>query len=329
MGRSLVRSSARVTAGAAALFLASCGTSSGGAAAPRAAANHAAAPQDAKDTTRVLGRSITRGSTISVSPYERKAFLEVALVPAAPTSAPPVLSRWTRNPRLRVTGDPTPEDLHRLADAITSWNVITGLHITAGAEHGDLDIHFVPRAEFGAVLHVDDVDPTAVGLTRLRFDPARPGTIDGGVIVIADDDLQVSRNRTIAHELGHAVGLQHSSCASSLMDGSSDGQRSVRWTPTRLDARMGSLLYDPRLAPGLDAAVVGTRLVPDAPTGAACDAVDLELVRAAGSGRHYLCERSSRAVRPCTADLSEDTSLPIRHPDAWTDGTSLTSSRPG
>ncbi len=325
----MVRNSARVTTVVFALVLVACGTGSNRADTPRVAADHAGRAQDAKDATQVLGNSVTRGTTISVSPYERKAFLEVALAPAVATSAPPVLSRWTRSPRLRISGDPTPEDLRRLADAITSWSVITGLHMTAGTGRGDIIIHFVPRADFAEVLHVENVDPTAVGLTRLRFDPERPGTIDGGVIVIADDDLQVSRNRTIAHELGHAVGLQHSTCASSLMDGSADGTRSVRWTPTPLDARMGSLLYDPRLAPGLHADVVGARLVPDAPTGAACDAVDLELVRAAGSGRHFLCERSSATVRPCTADLSRAPSLPIDHPDAWTDGTALTGRRPG
>ena len=56
---------------------------------------------------------------------------------------------------------------------------------------GDVEVHFVPRAEFARVLHIDEVDPTAVGLTRLRLDPERRGVITGGVVVIADDDLQV------------------------------------------------------------------------------------------------------------------------------------------
>ena len=117
-------------------------------------------------------------------------------------------------------------------------------------------MHFVPRAEFATVLDVDHVDPTAVGLTRVSFAPGRRGEITGGIVVVASDDDQVTRNRTIAHELGHAMGLQHSTCASSLMDGSSDGERSVRWSPSALDIRMGSLLYDPRLAPGLGRAAV-------------------------------------------------------------------------
>jgi hypothetical protein len=173
------------------------------------------------------------------------------------------------------------------------------------------------------------VDPTAVGLTRVSFAPGRRGEITGGIVVIASDDDQVTRNRTIAHELGHAMGLQHSTCPSSLMDGSSDGERSVRWSPSALDLRIGSLLYDPRLAPGLDRAAVETVLRPTAVEGATCGPVDLELVRAAGTGRHYFCVRSPARVRACTSDVATEPTLPLRHPDAWTDGSSLHAEAPG
>ena len=112
------------------------------------------------------------------------------------------------------------------------------------------------------------------------------------------------------------------------MDGSSDGARSVRWSPSALDVRIASLLYNARFRPGLHAKAIDAILLPTATTGTGCDPVDLELVRASGTDRRYLCARGIQAVRPCTADLSHEPRLPITNPDAWTDGSSLTSRPP-
>jgi hypothetical protein len=269
----------------------------------------------------------TRPAPIVVTPYERQAFLELAMEPAVTTThRGAVLQRWSREPTLTVTGAPTSEDLRQLATAAQRWSAITGRRLTLTGGSATVSVHFVPRSDFAGVLGVDHVDPTAVGLTRVSFAPGHRGDIVGGIVVVASDDDQVTRNRTIAHELGHVMGLQHSTCPSSLMDGSSNGERSVRWSPSALDVRMGALLYDPRLTPGLDRAAVETALTPSATDGATCGPVDLELIRAAGTGRHYFCVRSAARVRPCTSNVAAEPTLPIVNPDAWTDGATL---RPG
>ena len=286
------------------------------------AANHV--PR-ADKATRVFGTQLDRRSTIAVSPYEQQAFRELTLTPATPgDDRETVLERWIANPTIHLSGDPTPEDLTQVDRATQQWSMITGHPMTVVTGPGTVDIQFVHRADFGRVIQADHVDPTAVGLTRVTLDPSRRGVITGAIVVIADDDIQVGRNRTIDHELGHVIGLQHSTCPSSLMNGSSDGDRSVRWSPSPLDVRVANLLYDPRLSPGLTASAVVAVLQPTAIDGATCGPVDLELIRAAGTGRHYLCVRSPDPQRPCTADLTNEPTLPIVNPDAWTDGASLT-----
>jgi hypothetical protein len=320
------RSRAGMTRACVALLMIAAGCSSGSHA---TGADRPTAPAAANSRSEVADRAPSR-SPIVVTPYERQAFLELAMQPVVSVRGHrAVLERWTTDPTLAISGAPTPEDLRQVNEAIQRWSFITGRRLTITTGPAAVAVHFVPRAGFSTALDVDRVDATAVGLTRVSFARGHRGRIAGGVVVIASDDDQVTRNRTIAHELGHVMGLQHSTCASSLMDGSSDGERSVRWSPSALDIRMGALLYDPRLEPGMSRSDLETTLTPTVTEGAVCGPVDLELIRAAGSGRHYFCVRSTARFRPCTSNVSQEPTLPLVGPDAWTDGSSLSADPPG
>src|SRR3954451_6326141 len=143
---------------------------------PRTGADDAAPA--AHHATEIPGEQVVR-SPIAVTPYERQAFLELAMQPAVATDRTPVLQRWQRDPTVAVTGDPTPADLQHVADAVAAWSLVTGRHVRTTTGAGAVTLHFVPRDQFAAVLGVDEIDPSAVGLSRVSFAPGRRGTIAG------------------------------------------------------------------------------------------------------------------------------------------------------
>ena len=115
----------------------------------------------------------TNRPTIPVTPYERQAFLELAMQPAVVVGhRRMVLERWDHDPTIAITGTPTPEDLRHVTQAAAQWTLITRRHLTVTTGPAAVTLHFVPRAQFSTILDVDQVDPTAVGLTRVARAPA-------------------------------------------------------------------------------------------------------------------------------------------------------------
>lgn len=287
--------------------------------------------RDASTTT------TTRPPSIVVTPFEQLAFLEVAGhrrgADDAGGSRAAALEKWTRDVTVTVDGPATPEDVAQVQRTVAALDLLMApRHITLGppGASGDVVVRFVPHSEFASVLGSANFPEQADGVTR----PVVGTGSDAGVLrsarVVVDSTIpQYGRNRVIAHELLHAVGLGHSTCLSSVAFGESSTEASPRWSLSPFDQRMVQLLYRPELAPGTNVDDAAEILTPTAPAGVECEPVQWQVVVDADTGRHLFCAVSEERYRPCTGNVDTEPAGPIADPDLWFDGAYLYARRPG
>jgi len=102
----------------------------------------------------------------------------------------------------------------------------------------DIEIHYLPKSRWSEI-GMDSPDMGEVsGYTQTSFDGE---TILSAVVVIDDSLTQLGRNRTLVHELVHALGLGHNSCQGSLMYGKTGYD--PNWALSRYDATIFSAWY--------------------------------------------------------------------------------------
>lgn len=288
-------------------------------------------------TERARLTTTTAPPRVEVTPFEQLAFLEVAGHSRGDDQAgatrSATLEKWTRDVVVTVEGPATPEDLAQVERTVAALDpLMAPRRVTVGAPgtSGDVVVRFVPHAEFAAVLGSADFPEYADGVTR----PVVGTGPDAGVLrsarVVVDSTIpQYGRNRVIAHELLHAIGLGHSTCASSVTFAQSRTDTSPRWTLSPFDQRMVQLLYRPELEPGMGADAAADVLTPTAAAGVGCDPVTWQVVVDSDTGRHYFCAVTAERYRPCTSNVAEEVTGPIATPDLWFDGTYVYPRRPG
>lgn len=267
---------------------------------------------------------------VVVSVFEKLSFLEMAVHDGGGdldlTGAAPTVQRWDHDVTIGVTGTTTPDDLLRVQEnAAALSELIAPLTVTTTDRVSDADVlvHFVPRTEFAKMLgtHEYPADADGIAQPQVRDGGDDDGTIQSVTVVIDTGLAQHGRNHVISHELLHAVGLDHSTCRSSLMYAEGGDDASPLWSLSALDRRMVSLLYRPELAAGMSTAEVDQALDASAPAGVTCDPPQWQLVIDATDDRQYFCHAGAEQYRPCTSDLATEPTYPLADPDLWFDGT--------
>ncbi|MSO38749.1 MAG: DUF2927 domain-containing protein [Acidimicrobiia bacterium] len=269
-------------------------------------------------------------SIVNVSADEKSAFIEMAIHggpdDASKSSATPAVQKWNHDVTIALKGDPNGEDLlrvHENAAVLSKLMAPLTVAVTDKPSTADIVVHFVDRNRFATLLGTHKYPPDADGVAQPRVgDDTEHGGEIRSVIVVVDKNLaQFARNRVTTHELLHAIGLDHSTCASSIMYADGTDNPSPLWSPSLLDRRVLSLLYRSEIRPGATLAAVDKILIPSLPTGAQCAKQLWQLVIDNTDNKSYLCEASSEQYRPCTGNLTSEPQYPLIDPDLWFDGT--------
>ena len=264
---------------------------------------------------------------VVVSPAEELTFVEMAVNEGKGDIAHPgrgqMINKWTRDPRLGLTGAPTAEDRALVAQTVAELNpLIAPRKIVLDDARPNVVMHFVPKTDFASILDGVDFPPDADGVTQPRVvgNDAHGGIITGAQIAIDSAISQSGRNHVIAHELFHALGVNHSECKSSIMYPTGGDDVSPLWSPSALDQKVLAILYRPEIEPGMRAAQVTARLAPTAPTGAGCEPVAWQLIVDAGTSRPYFCHVGPERYRPCTSNVAVEPTDPLPNPELYYDG---------
>lgn len=154
--------------------------------------------------------------------------------------------KWTSDLAIEIRGDPTEADLRTMSEVIAELNkLVAPLELRMVSETPNVIVHFVPEAEFGAVL--TEYRPPNRGFHWVSWNDH--GEIYEATIVISITGLsQAERSHIIREELTQSLGL--------LMDSSRypDSIFYSGWTTVTeysdLDRAVIRLLYDPQVEPG-------------------------------------------------------------------------------
>lgn len=154
--------------------------------------------------------------------------------------------KWQMDPKIKTYGNPTDEDLGTLDKVIDELNnglIHDGVALQLAASNANVDIHFVPEAEFG------DIEPRYVqGNKGFFWVWWNSYLINRARILISTTGVtQIERSHLIREELTQSLGLMNDSYKYT------DSIFYQGWTDTEtyadIDKAVIQILYDPNILP--------------------------------------------------------------------------------
>lgn len=114
---------------------------------------------------------------------------------------------------------PTAEDKAAFASLNDSLRTLAGVPAFSAVSSGaDVTVYFLPKSRWAEIDMATSEMATINGYTRTSY---QDGRLLEAVIVVDSALDQTLRNKTLVHELVHALGLGHHSCAGGMMFGGS------------------------------------------------------------------------------------------------------------
>ena len=125
--------------------------------------------------------------------------------------ATPILRKWASSPRIKVTGDPTSEDLAALERVVSDLNDLApSLGLQTVEEGHTVEVHFVPVEDFAEV--EPNYEPGNLGYFWVWWNRQQEITY-ARVLIATDGVSQSERSHLVREELTQVLGLMRDSWA--------------------------------------------------------------------------------------------------------------------
>ena len=157
-----------------------------------------------------------------------------------------VIHKWNNDLRIKVSGEPTPEDLETLQQVIVELNdLLTAISFEIVDSQENVEIFFIPISEF------ESIDPDYLPENWGQFQVwISNNVIWKARILIASIGLsQIERSHLIREELTQSLGLMIDSYSYPQSVFQQAWTETVQYAP--IDKALIKLLYDPRLDAGM------------------------------------------------------------------------------